>query len=546
MNGSQELHGSPVSPISIESGLLSGLLVRDNIRAFLGVPYAAPPVEDLRWRPPQRTPSWSGVRPATRFGASAVQFAPSAASWYFGGETEFSEDCLYLNIWTGPEQDAAVSRPVLVWFHFGAFQFGSGSNPAHDGAALAVEGVTVVTVNYRLGRFGFLTHAELSAESDHQASGNYGIMDQIAALEWVQRNIEAFGGDPGNVTIGGASAGGGSVHILRCSPLAKGLFCKAICESGPGVAPKVNGAGHLATFTTLGAGEKAGAELLVSLGVSSIAALRKMPAKEIMAAHLRRAEGPWMSDLSPYSTSLSVFDTGNPIVDGHVIPEAPVDAYLAGRVADIPILAGHVGNEASGMPHLSSLADYLAFVHETFREDAEEVIRLYPAITDSEAKTSSSQLLADQTFVWPTWTSARLQARNLQSSVWYYKFLRAPPIAMGSGSGTLGASGAFHCAAVPYAFGNLGVWKWDWADGDHALTSNMVSTWVRFLRTGDPNGGQDHLEFWPALDGNDNQALIWVWDCEPRLEAPGARLREISAFWDKYYERFGVRINVNC
>lgn len=437
-----------------------------------------------------------------------------------------------MNVCTGPK--GTDNRPVLVWFHFGAFQFGSGSNPMYNGTKLAAEGITVVTVNYRLGRFGFLAHPELSAESGYQGSGNYGIMDQIAALKWVQRNIKAFGGDPGNVTIGGASAGGGSVHILRSSPLAKLLFSKAICESGPGVAPTINGPGHIATFTTLAAAEKAGAELLDFLGASSVAELRRMPAEKIMTAHLPRTQGPWKSDLWPGSTSLSVFDTANPVVDGHVLPESPLTALLSGKAADVPMLAGNVGNEASGLPHLGSLADYHAYVNETFGEDAEEVLRLYPATTDSEVRTSTSQLLADQVFVWPTWTSARLQVRNLKSSVWYYRFLRAPPIPPDSDVIEKKFAGAFHGAGVPYAFGNLDAWQWDWTDADRALSRNISDAWARFMRTGSPNDGQEHADSWPALKSSCD--LIKIWDGESRLETPGSRVYKMAAFWDRYYK----------
>lgn len=290
----------PSATVAIESGLISGLLhLPDKTRDFLGIPYAAPPVEDLRWRPPKQAHPWTGVRSAQRFGASSLQFGPPATSLYNGAESEFSEDCLYLNISTGPEDDRS-DKPVLVWFHMGAFRFGSASNPLYNGAKLVARGITVVTVNYRLGRFGFLAHPQLSAESPHHASGNYGIMDQIAALEWVQRNIKAFGGAPGNVTIGGASAGGCSVHVLRSSPLAKSLFSKAICESGPGLAPTIDdGPGHVAAFTSLAAAEKAGIELLDLIGVSSVAELRKMPAQKIAAVHLPRTQGHWKSKLGP-------------------------------------------------------------------------------------------------------------------------------------------------------------------------------------------------------------------------------------------------------
>lgn len=531
MSDSLSFEHSVCAPITVETGLLSGVNLPNNTRAFLGVPYGAPPVEDLRWRPPQLPLSWEGVRSAGRFGPSSAQFPPPATSLYFGGETEFGEDCLYLNVWTGP--GGTESRPVLVWFHFGAFLFGSGSNPVCNGTKLAAEGITVVTVNYRLGRFGFLAHPELSAESGHQASGNYGIMDQIAALGWVQRNIRAFGGDPGNVTIGGVSAGSGSVHILRSSPLAKQLFSKAICESGPGVTPTVDGPGHIAAYTTLAAAEEAGTEFLELLGVSSIAQLRRIPAEKIMSAHLPRTQGPWKSDLWPGSTSLSVFDTANPIIDGHVLPESPLTALLEGRAADVPMLAGNVGNEASGMPHLGSLDDYHAYVIETFGEHAEEVHRLYPATTEAEVRASTSQLLADQVFVWPTWTSARLQARTMKSPVWYYRFLRAPPIPPDSDVIEKKFAGAFHVAGVLYGFGNLDTWDWDWTDADRALSRNILESWARFVEAGNPNDGKAHADLWPALKSS--RDLIQIWDVESRVEMPELHISEVTAFWDRYY-----------
>ncbi|KAI0387434.1 alpha/beta-hydrolase [Hypomontagnella monticulosa] len=519
------------APVTVESGLLEGLHFPKQTRAFLGVPYGAPPVGDLRWRPPQRPIHWTGLRSAHKFGPSSLQFPPPPTSIYSGGESEFSEDCLYLNVYTGAE--GADTRPVLVWFHFGAFIFGSASNPLYDGTNLAAEGVTVVTVNYRLGRFGFLAHPELSAESGYQGSGNYGIMDQIAALEWVQRNIKAFGGDRTNVTIGGASAGGASVHILRSSPLAKSLFSKAICESGPGVAPTIDGAGHVAAYTTLAAAEQAGIELLDSLGASSVAEIRSMPAEKIMSAHLPRAQGSWKSDMWPGSTSLSIFDTSNPIVDSHVLPESPLAALLSGKATDIPMLLGNVGNEGTGLPHLDSLADYHAYARETFGESAKEIFRLYPATTDSEVRVSTSKLLADRVFVWPMWTSARLQARNLKSPAWYYRFLREPPIPPDSDIFERSNAGAFHCVGVLYGFSNLDVWQWNWTDADRALAKDVLGTWAQFIRCGHPNGSQGHADSWNPLKSSSN--LIKTWGTEPRFEALGARTHEVMAFWDSYY-----------
>ncbi|KAI0909928.1 alpha/beta-hydrolase [Ustulina deusta] len=533
MRESQSLQHAPCAPVVVESGSLSGIHRPNATRSFLGVPYAAPPVGDLRWRPPQHPLHWTGVRPGDRFGPASVQPAPPTASLFSTWDTEFSEDCLYLNVYTGAED--STDRPVLVWFHFGAFVFGSGANPMQDGTKLAAEGITVVTVNFRLGRFGFLALPELSAESGHQASGNYGIMDQIAALEWVQRNIEAFGGNPRNVTIGGVSSGGSSIHILRASPLTKGLFSKAICESGPGMAPAIDGPGHIATHMTLAAAEEAGTELLHALGASSLAELREMSPEKILAAKLPRGQGLWKSYLRPTSTSLSVYDTANPIIDGYVLPLSPLTAFTSGLAADVPLLAGSVADDGTALPRLGSLADYHAFVRETFREQATEALRLYPATTDTEVRTSSWKLLADQVFSWPTWTSARLQSKHMKSPAWYYVFARAPPIPANSEIVERTFAGAFHVASTMYAFGNLDVWQWDWSDADRSLSRTMMKAWVRFVRFGSPEGSQGGADAWPALSVSRDVVRIWNDDGESRLESPGPLAREVVAFWDRYY-----------
>ncbi|KAI8954375.1 alpha/beta-hydrolase [Xylaria longipes] len=533
MGEHQKIKHSPCAPVIVESGSLSGLHQPNGTRSFLGVPYAAPPVGDLRWRAPQQPLPWTGVRPGDRFGPASIQPPSPTASIYSSADTEFSEDCLYLNVYTGAE--GATNRPVFVWFHFGAFVFGSGSNPMQDGAKFAAQGITVVTVNFRLGRFGFLALPELSAESGHQASGNYGIMDQIAALQWIQRNIKEFGGNPGNVTIGGASSGGASVHILRVSPLAKGLFSKAICESGPGMAPAINGHGHIAAYMTLAAAEEAGTEVLQALGVASLAELRGVSSEKILAASLPRTQGPWKSYLRPTSTSLSVYDTANPIVDGYVLPESPLTAFTSGRAADIPLIAGSVGDDGTALPRLDSLAGYHAFVKETFGEQANEALRLYPATTDTEVWTSSWKLLAEQVFNWPTWTSARLQSKHMKSPAWYYEFLRAPPIPENSEIVEREFAGAFHLAGMLYAFGNLDAWQWDWTDADRSLSRNMMATWVRFLHTGSPEGSQGGVDSWPALSESHHVVKTWGNDGEVRLELPGPRACEVTAFWDRYY-----------
>ncbi|KAK4109805.1 alpha/beta-hydrolase [Canariomyces notabilis] len=536
------------APVETESGLVSGLVLANKTRAFLGVPYAAPPVGPLRWRPPQPAVPWTGVRSATSLPPAAFQFAPPPNSIYYGGETSFSEDCLYLNIYTGPEEDSTKNtalRPVLVWFHFGAFQFGSVSNPIYSGEHLASSaGLTVVTVNHRLGRLGFLAHPELTAESPHGTSGNYGIQDQVAALAWVSRNVARFGGDPANVTIGGASAGGCSVHILRASPLARGLFSKAVVESGPGVAPLLPGDdahGHVAAFTGLAAAEKAGLELQSHLGAKSIDEMRALHPAAIAGVHLPRSEGIWRAALWPAArTSLSLFDTANPIVDGYVLPESPLAALLKGRAADVPLLAGNVGNEASGMPFLASVEDFETYVRETFKDQAEDALRLYPAEADDEGegvRWASSQLLADHVFTWSTWTAARVQSQKFKSPAWYFRFERAPPIPQEADlvENRKSRARAFHCAVVPYAFGTLDAFKWNWTDADRELSQSISDALARFVRSGRPGDErEDEDNFWPALGSEGS--LIKVWNAgSSRLEAPGLRLASLTAFWDRYY-----------
>ncbi|KAJ2981917.1 hypothetical protein NQ176_g1729 [Zarea fungicola] len=519
------------SLVSVEEGILSGLQTSNGGRAFLGVPYAAPPVGDLRWRAPQAPAKWEGIREARIYGPSSIQFPPPSNSIYSGGETKFSEDCLYLNIWTGA--DGSHDRPVLVWFHFGAFVFGSGSNPYYDGEKLAAQGLTVVTFNYRLGRLGFLAHPELSAESQYKTSGNYGILDQIAALEWVQRNIKAFGGNSTNVTLGGASAGASSIHILRSAPAAKGLFSKVICESGPGVTPVLDGNGHVASFSSLRAAEEAGRDLLESLGAKSIDELRNVPSERILKVHLHRAQGPWKSRLWPGSSSLSIFDTANPIIDGHILPVSPLTAFKSGDAIDVPMLAGNVANEASGLPYLDSLAEYQAFVKTSFPGYEDSVLDLYPAGNDAAANVASLQLLSDQVFLWPMWTAARLQARNLISPVWYYRFLRAPPILDEENVIEAKFAGAFHCVGTEYGFGNLDKRNWNWTDDDRRLSESISSTWVQFMKFGDPNLTQDSSNHWAELRNEDD--WIKIWDVNARLEKLGTEAINKILFLDQYY-----------
>ncbi|MTD54947.1 carboxylesterase/lipase family protein [Amycolatopsis pithecellobii] len=508
--------------VTVTSGRLEGATTPDGrVRAFLGVPYAAPPVGDLRWRPPHPVRPWSGTRPAQRFAPSAPQPVVATNSLYSGGEREFSEDCLYLNVWTGPSGD--TGRPVLVWLHFGGFQFGSGANPLYDGAVLAREGATVVSINYRLGRLGFLAHPALSAESDRGVSGNYGMLDQLAALRWVRDNIEAFGGDPARVTLFGVSAGGHSVHNLRASELADGLFHRAAAHSGPGVAPVLDGPGHPANPQTLAAGEQAGTELADLLGARTAAQLRALPAETLAAATLPRANGPWSFELLPgVRTSMHVFDSAYPVVDGYVLRESPLTAYESGRALDVPMIVGNVGNEGSGLPCLTTLPDYHEYAHREYGPHADRLLSLYPATSDADVPAASRALEGDRVFVWSNWTAARLQSRSGGSPIWHYGFLRQPPISQDSDLVEESFAAAFHGAELPYLFGTYDVWKWPWTEADRALGRLMRGTWLAFARTGDPTVAEDfgaEIPLWPEFSADAPSTLVW--------DLPGPRVSDV-------------------
>jgi para-nitrobenzyl esterase len=476
------------------------------------------------------------VRTATRFARAARQAPLPEHSIYAAiqSDREFDEDCLYLNIWTGSSA-APADRPVMVWLHPGAYQFGSGNSPLYDGTALAREGITLVTVNHRLNRFGFLAHPWLSRESEHGASGNYGLMDVVAALGWIQRNIDRFGGDRGNVTVFGASAGGNSVHNLRAMPSAVGLFHRAIAQSAPGIGPVLDGPGHALGPSTLEAGEEAGRELTDALGVRSLAEFRRVPADAIESVLLPRALGNWRFKILPGAeVSTHVFDSGYPVVDGHVLPRSPWDAYRAGDFVDVPVIMGNTGNESCPLPSLTSLSDYRRFLVEEFGSYAEEVFSHYPAQTDAEVDRMSAALDADRTFVWSNRTATRLQATTGSSPVWHYWFARAPVVPEGYIEQDY--AGAFHLAEVPYVFRTLdapGRTGWPWSDADRDLSKAISSAWINFARTGDPNG--EGAPDWPPFDPREPSTLVW--DFEIRVGDPVNHERmelldRFNAVWD--------------
>ncbi len=461
---------TPDLVVQTSAGAIAG--AGGDIVAFKGIPYAAPPVGPLRWKPPQPPVPWSGVRDATHFGADCMQ-TPYVIST--GQKT--SEDCLTLSVWI-PAHARNAHRPVMVFIYGGAFIGGSSAYPLYDGAKLAAEGLVVVGFNYRVGVFGFLAHPMLSAESPQHASGNYGLLDQIAALEWVKTNIAAFGGDPERVTVFGESAGAVSIAVLMTSPLAKGLFKQAILQS-PVVPP-------LARLT---AAEHRGA----ALG-EDLAALRRLGAEQLLA-HNGDFFPPSARNLLP-----AAFPA--PIVDGYVVPTQPRAAFRAGAVNAVPTIVGlnaEEGRMFAADNNSVSVASYQIWVKEKFGPLAANILRLNPAATDAAAAAAITAIVGDAMFG----ESARLVARGIsqhQPKTFAYVFTR-------SVAGR--PQPATHSEELPFVFGSLeqpSFIKHPAPDAiDRQLSALMMRTWARFAATGDPNGGG--LPRWPAYDPATNPYL---------------------------------------
>ncbi len=455
--------------VQVDGGAVAGIWAANaDVRAYLGIPFAAPPTGALRWKPPQPVTSWSGVRQASTFGPQCLQPSRSRTSVYFeyAGAQAMSEDCLTLNVWAPATTSGPA--PVMVWIYGGGFQQGSAGNPVFNGMQLAQRGVVVVSINYRVGVFGFLAHPELTAESPHGVSGNYGLLDQVAGLEWVKRNIRAFGGNPDNVTIFGQSAGASSVAHLLGSPLARGLFHRAIAESDA----------FPATMMARPEAEAVGKAFAQKLGAATIVELRAKSGQEILDAKAAM----------------------RPIVDGWFLPADIHALFREGREAAVPFLTGWNRNEGATFPHEASLAAHVAAVERRFGSDAAEVRKLYPAANDREAVQASKDLFRESTFTWGTWTSARLHARNGHPT-YLYHFDHAQPLGAEQTFDEIDTPeklGTFHSSEYPYIFGTLDVLSRAWTAADRALSAQLQAYWINFARSGTPNG--DGLAEWPRCD----------------------------------------------
>jgi para-nitrobenzyl esterase len=477
--------------VKTDAGPVEGTKNADGVRVFLGIPYAAPPVGALRWEAPQRVAPWTEVRQATAFGARCMQ-GPIYTDMVF--RDQLSEDCLYLNVWAPASAD---KLPVMVWIYGGGFQGGSASEPRQDGSRLATKGVVVVSMNYRLGVFGFLAHPELTKESANHASGNYGLLDQIAALQWVRRNIAAFGGDPDNVTIFGESAGSFSVSALMASPLTKGLFHKAIGESGAYMAGPT---GPLAP-KRLAASEAKGLTFAQSLGADSLAALRAKSAEDVLKAALTGGPGNWFS----------------PTIDGFVLPDDPYAIFTAGKQQHVPLLAGwNLGEGRAGVTLAKDKMTAQHFVEQTrerHKESADAILKAYPATNDEEAVESAAALAGDLFIGYGAWKWLDVHLATGGSPVYRYSFDRDRPIAPDTKVNGITATsrdiGARHAGEIEYVFGALAAdSKAAWDPVDTTISDQMMSYWTNFARSGNPNG--PGLPDWPAYRASDGYQVMHI------------------------------------
>ena len=511
----------------IENGTIEGLYdTKTSLQLYLGIPFAQPPVNELRWKAPQPVKNWDGIKETKKFGPRAVQGS------VFGDmnprSNGISEDCLYLNVWT-PAKRNITGLPVLVYFYGGGFVAGDGSEPRYDGASMASKGIVTVTANYRLNIFGFLAHPELSAEAPYKSSGNYGFLDQTAALKWVRKNIGSFGGDPSKITIAGESAGSIAVSSLMASPLSKDLIAGAIGESGAGINPTM-------APVPLAEAEKQGLEFATKAGNYTIKQLRSMSTLEIFEL---------------YNESKRFgFPT---VIDGYFLPKSLPEIFKAREQAQIPILVGWNSAEIPGMAFMYGKPyteeNFLSRVKETYPQDFEEVLRLYPHSSEKEIELSATALASDRFIAYSTWKWFDLQRKNSTQRVYRYLYSKLRPslvdqtLSAGLAGGTVKKEnsqpkmpepiGAPHACEIEYCMGNLSLIKeYAWTKEDYKVSETMESFFANFIKTGNPN--QAGLAEWPAAVSNDSNPPVMIIDTESK--ALKAENDHRFLFHDKYYK----------
>jgi para-nitrobenzyl esterase len=477
-----------------------------GIQTYLGIPFAKPPVGPLRWKAPEAPDRWTGIREAKKFGPRPMQ------KQIWGDMTSrsdgVSEDCLYLNVWT-PAKRNTKGLPVLVYFYGGGFAAGDASEPRYDGAKMAEKGIVVVTCNYRLNIFGFFAHPGLTAESPHKASGNYGLMDQAAALQWVHQNIAAFGGDPAKVTIAGESAGSSSVSYQMASPLSKNLIAGAIGESGAGM-----GAAPLSK------GEQIGTEFASQFGYSTIEQLRALPARDIYEMW---SEG-----------NLFRFPV---VIDGYFLTKSLPEIFSAGEQAQVPLLVGWNSAEMPAAAFMQGQSftpeHYAARVKKEYPNDSETVLRLYPGQTELEVEVSATALAADRFIAFSTWRWFDLHRKHSTRPVYRYLYSKIRPplvdqsLTAGLAGGTMKKEsntppppkpiGAPHAAEIEYCMGNLNLVKlFSWTPEDFQVSGTMLNYFANFIKTGNPNG--DNQAEWPAAKPDDKEPPVMIIDVHSGAE----------------------------
>jgi para-nitrobenzyl esterase len=480
---------APVAQTTL--GEADGIVIHDGVQAWLGLPYAKPPVGDLRWKPPQPATPWATPLAADRFGPSCMQPLRDHGIAYYVGDDPVAEDCLTLNVWAPAGAKPGTKLPVIVYIHGGSFVAGSARKPLYVGDRLAARGAVVVGINYRLGALGFLALPALTRESPEHASGNYGLMDQIAALRWIKTNATAFGGDPDRVTLMGQSAGAMSISMLQTSPATKGLFQRIAALSGSTFSSETTD-----RMPTLASAEQDGERLREKLGAPDLAALRRMPADRIVAAQ-------------PALTM--------PDIDGLVVTEAPAAAYAAHRQTDVPLLLGTVQDEAlSPLTAVSNVAQYGAALTAMWPTHAEVVLDLYPAATDEEARVAARALAHDVGFSTMMRSWARVQVGQGSAPVYAYRFARRHPYRPGVVFSDLdpATTGVNHTDDVPYWLGTFESLNGprttrDWTDQDRALGDRMQAALIAFATTGDPNTPTLGTR-WPRYDKDAERVMVFA------------------------------------
>lgn len=511
------------------NGIVVGAAEQNGVRAFRGIPFAEPPIGELRFQPPRPAKSWKDARPAEKFGPRCMQRRVFGDMGF--RSDGMSEDCLYLNVWT-PARSAGEKLPVLVYFYGGGYIAGDGSEPRYDGESMARKGIVALTVNYRLGVFGFLAHPELTEESPRHSSGNQGLFDQSAALAWVQQNIAAFGGDPRRVTIAGESAGSTSVSAQMASPLSKGLIAAAIGESGALMNPTL-------PPVPLQDAEKNGAAFLTGVGAADLKALRAMPADALLEATAK--------------PGLRFGAT----VDGHFLPKTPAEIFAAGEQARVPLLAGWNSEENNYRsvlgPSEPTPENYAKAVTALYGDRAAEVLKVYPGSTNEEVAQSGTDLASDRFIAFSTWKWCDLHGKTGGKPVYRYFYSRPRPAMnpeMGNAvAGMAGgvirggeapaaaprpqARGAVHSAEIEYAMGNLATNKvYAWTLDDYKVSATLQGYFANFVKTGNPNGSG--LPAWPAANRGDVVRVMRV-DVESKLEpdSRGDRYRLLDEIYGK-------------